>query len=76
MTGFTPGLNRQKVQTFLEVVLRQDNKIYYGLNESPASRITCFFESAADGGHMHFVDGNNGGYASAARQLKSQIDAT
>ena len=56
--------------------LRRDNKIYYGLNESPASRITCFFESAANGGHMHFVDGNNGGYASAARQLKSQIDAT
>ncbi|WP_366029089.1 DUF3095 family protein [Rhodoferax sp.] len=23
--------------------------------------------------HMHFVDGSNGGYAMAARQLKQQI---
>lgn len=50
-------------------------KIHFGLHQSVACRITCFFENANDGGHLHFVDGDNGGYAAAARKLKAQINA-
>lgn len=34
-------------------------------------------ELAGDhGGHLHFIDGNNGGYALAATELKAQMKAT
>ena len=36
--------------------------------------ITCLVESHA-GRHLHFVDGSEGGYALAARQLKAQLAA-
>lgn len=54
---------------------QQQGKIHFGLHQSDACRITCFFENANDGGHLHFVDGDNGGYVAAARQLKAQLAA-
>lgn len=50
-----------------------DGKIFYGLFSSDTSLMTCFVQNLADGGHIHFIDGGDGGYAMAAKQLKEQI---
>jgi hypothetical protein len=34
--------------------------------------ITCFAKNCKDQ-HIHFIDGGDGGYAMAARQLKAQL---
>ena len=35
--------------------------------------MTCFLQKLEDGKHIHFIDGGDGGYAIAAKQLKAQI---
>lgn len=47
--------------------------LYYGLHESETSLMTCLVQDVKDGNHIHFIDGGNGGYAMAAKQLKKQI---
>lgn len=47
--------------------------IYFGLHASSTALMTCFLRRLEDGGHVHFVDGNDGGYAMAAVELKAQI---
>jgi hypothetical protein len=42
------------------------------MHTAPSALITCFVKAYA-GDHVHFVDGANGGYALAARQLKKQL---
>lgn len=60
---------RNDLQRFFE-----RGEIYYGLHESEASLMTCYVRTASqEGGHIHFIDGGNGGYAMAAKQLKDQI---
>lgn len=49
-------------------------EIYYGLFESHAALMTCFVPGTGDGNHIHFVDGSDGGYAMAAKQLKAQTN--
>lgn len=43
--------------------------IRYGLHTQDKALITCVAPSVTDLGHMHFVDGAGGGYATAAKQL-------
>ncbi len=50
-----------------------DNTIYFGIHCSDQALMTCYVPSMQDRAHLHFVDGGDGGYAMAARQLKSQI---
>ncbi|NVJ53760.1 MAG: DUF3095 domain-containing protein [Campylobacteraceae bacterium] len=61
-----------KQTKLLEAYLQneQENKnIVYGIHKSDSSLMTCLiFER--HGKHVHFVDGSNGGYALAAKQLK------
>lgn len=52
--------------------LRKKGQIYFGLHASPSALLTCYVRSTDPGEHIHFVDGGNGGYAMAAKQLKSQ----
>jgi hypothetical protein len=51
---------------------RTAGALVYGMNKSKHALITCLVESHA-GKHVHFVDGSNGGYALAARQMKRQL---
>ena len=51
---------------------RGEGHIAYGIHRSPSALITCYLRSYS-GDHVHFVDGSNGGYALAARQLKAQL---
>ena len=60
-----------QITTMLEN-LHQSGKIRYGLHESDSALMTCFVYGLNDGEHIHFVDGADGGYALAARQMKSQ----
>jgi hypothetical protein len=60
----------------LEAVLeaaRSAGLIHYGLHRSDAALMTCFVQTMQDGGHLHFIDGGNGGFATAAQQLKQQL---
>ncbi|HEX6273042.1 MAG TPA: DUF3095 domain-containing protein [Polyangiaceae bacterium] len=51
---------------------RRRGDIVYGIHTAPSALITCFVKAYA-GDHVHFVDGANGGYALAARELKQQL---
>jgi hypothetical protein len=51
---------------------RSRGEIVYGIHTAPSALITCFVKAYA-GDHVHFVDGANGGYALAARELKKQL---
>lgn len=55
--------------------LRQRGRIHYGLHESADTLVTCFVKGTGEGEHIHFVDGGDGGYAMAAKQMKAQIKA-
>lgn len=54
---------------------RARGEIHYGIHESDSAIMTCLVESMKDGGHIHFVDGGDGGYTIAARELKAQKKA-
>ena len=46
--------------------------LVYGIHVAGASLMTCAI-SEYQGNHVHFIDGADGGYALAAKQLKAQI---
>ena len=46
-----------------------DGFLRYGLHEQEEALMTCVVPSLLSSAHMHFVDGADGGYATAARQL-------
>ncbi|RTE65438.1 DUF3095 family protein [Amphritea opalescens] len=48
-------------------------QVCYGIKVSDAAQMTCYVESMTDGGHLHFVDGTDGGYALAAKALKKAL---
>ena len=62
------GSRRGEIERYLETE-RAADAIVYGLHASGAALITCFIRDYA-GDHVHFVDGSDGGYALAARELK------
>jgi hypothetical protein len=51
----------------------QEETIFYGVHESETSLMTCYVNGLDEGQHIHFVDGGDGGYAMAAKQLKQQM---
>ncbi len=63
--------NRLRLEAHLEA-LRRDGHIFYGLHVSDKAMVTCFAHTRSMKG-VHFIDGADGGYALAARQLKQQI---
>jgi hypothetical protein len=47
-------------------------ELVFGIHVSGASLMTCAIQ-AYEGKHVHFVDGADGGYALAAKQMKQQL---
>jgi hypothetical protein len=64
----------QKLKLYLEKSY-QDKKLFYGTFEAESSLMTCFVDGLGQGQHIHFIDGDNGGYTSAAVGLKAQLKA-
>ena len=62
---------RQHLRSVLEEY-RDRGQIAYGIHAAPSSLITCMVTNY-DKDHVHFLDGANGGYAMAARELKRQL---
>ncbi|MDO6594047.1 DUF3095 family protein [Neptuniibacter sp. 1_MG-2023] len=51
----------------------EQQQLFFGVSASDAAQMTCHVESIADGEHLHFIDGSDGGYAMAAIGLKNQL---
>ena len=59
------------LSSYLEGLVRE-GKVFYGIHAAPSALMTCIvFDYASQ--HFHFVDGADGGYALAAKQLKQQV---
>jgi len=50
-------------------------ELNYGIHVSDTALMTCLVESASDYRHVHFIDGGDGGYTIAAREMKTRIAA-
>ena len=50
----------------------REGRLVYGMHRSREALLTCIVFSY-NGNHLHFVDGNDGGHAIAARGLKAQL---
>lgn len=61
-----------KIQEYLEHQ-RLEGELFYGLHLSREALMTCYVQDIEESGHIHFIDGGDGGYAMAAKQLKSQM---
>ncbi len=62
---------RQQLTAYLEH-LREQRKIVFGIHASAKALMTCLvFNHEND--HIHFVDGSDGGYALAAKDMKQQL---
>lgn len=68
----TPGQSRT-LRSVLDH-MEADGKIIYGLHISNASVMSCYVRDMKDG-HIHFVDGSEGGYTKAATVLKAKFAA-
>lgn len=62
---------RASLQKLLDQ-MEQEGEIIYGLNISSASVMSCYVRNLNDG-HIHFVDGADGGYTRAAKVLKAKL---
>jgi hypothetical protein len=47
-------------------------ELNYGIHISDTALMTCLVESASEYHHVHFIDGADGGYTMAARDMKSR----
>jgi len=52
--------------------LESSDKIIYGLHITHASIMSCYIEDRKEK-HIHFVDGTEGGYTSAAIVVKEKL---
>jgi len=62
---------REHLEKYLEE-LYSKKRIFYGLHVTDRALMTCLLHEGSER-EVHFVDGADGGYALAAKQLKGQI---
>ena len=51
----------------------KNGEIHFGVHTADTALMTCLVFDLAASRHLHFVDGNDGGFAVAAKGLKAQI---
>lgn len=61
-----------EVEEYLQS-LHEKKLVYYGTQRSKNALMTCLLRDTTEGQHIHFVDGDMGGYALAAKQMKQQM---
>jgi DUF3095 family protein len=54
----------------------RNGAIDYGTHIAKAALMTCFVRNTEDAGHVHFIDGADGGYALAALDMKKRMAGT
>ncbi|MGG7663992.1 DUF3095 domain-containing protein [Dyadobacter sp. BHUBP1] len=69
ITG-TPA-QRERLQAALDA-MEAAREIHYGLHVSGESVMSCYVHDLKDG-HIHFIDGAEGGYTKAAGMLKQKL---
>jgi len=62
------------IQELLES-FRKEGRLFYGIFESDACLMTCFVPSLKNQAHIHYIDGDGGGYTLAAKEMKAQMRA-
>ncbi|HEY6951282.1 MAG TPA: DUF3095 domain-containing protein [Bacteroidota bacterium] len=62
---------REELTSFLENQFK-NRELVFGIHAAPTALVTCLIFNY-NGAHVHLVDSDNGGYALAAVQLKSQL---
>ena len=62
-----------ELEDALEELYNQNRQCFYGTQRSLYTLMTCLVADTSDGQHIHFVDGDKGGYAIAAKSLKYQL---
>jgi hypothetical protein len=55
------------------VAARAAGLLRFGLTRQDSAVVTCISPSVTSAGHVHFIDGAEGGYARAAQQLKADL---
>jgi len=50
--------------------------IDFGTHRAGAALMTCFVRNTQEAGHVHFIDGAEGGYALAALDMKRRMSET
>jgi hypothetical protein len=58
----------------IETILKRAkaaNEIDFGVHRASSALMTCFVSNTDDSGHVHFIDGADGGYALAAQGLRN-----
>jgi hypothetical protein len=67
------GTEHQRLQLSKELNLLEENGfILYGMYVSASAVMSCYVRDLEDG-HIHFVDGSEGGYTKAAGMLKTKL---
>lgn len=67
------GTEQQRLQLNKELDLLEKNGfILYGMHVSASAVMSCYVRDLEDG-HIHFVDGSEGGYTKAAGILKNKL---
>ena len=60
------------IEAVLDTEWRQ-GRIDYGTHRAGAALMTCFVRDYEESGHIHFIDGADGGYALAAAAMKKRM---
>ncbi len=68
-----PALD-ERLERCLQAFARK-GMLRYGIHRQRSALMTCIVPSYADHGHVHFIDGADGGYTAAAAHLKPLVTA-
>ncbi len=60
------------IRAYLDRLMAQ-GALRYGMNVSETALMTCLVTSPTESLHVHFVDGGDGGYTSAAKTMKALV---
>lgn len=71
-TVITGSASQREALVELLDKMEAKGEIIYGLHISNASVMSCYVRDLKDG-HIHFVDGSEGGYTKAAKMLKAKL---
>jgi hypothetical protein len=61
------------IEEALKELYDDNRQVFYGTQRSKHTIMTCLLTDTNEGNHIHFVDGDLGGYAYAAKSLRMQL---